>query len=440
MKRGLCTEDHERYRDTVREFLARTVVPHLQDWDDRHLVDREALRAAARTGVYALAVPEQYGGAGETDYRYRLVVKEETARVHATSFAVTLGLQDDIVLHYLLNLCTEEQKRRWLPGFATGDLLGAIAMTEPGAGSDLQGTTTAVRNGENWILNGHKTFISSGTSADIAVVAARTDAAAGKRGLSLFVVERGMAGFTSGAPLRKLGLHGQDTAELHFDDVVVPQANLLGVEGHGLFHLFDNLVPERVGVIAETAARARVIFEETLRYTKERRAFGRAIADFQHTRLELAEMATELDVAETYVDRTILAYNAGELTAVDAAKGKWYLSELQKRVVDRCLQLHGGYGLHDGVPGRARLRRHPHPHHLRGDHRDHEGDHRPRSRRLTVERWPSVKRWRGGRGASAWPPRPRRSRGTGRCGSWSARSAPPRRASRGAGSTIRLPN
>ncbi|MFB7718274.1 MULTISPECIES: acyl-CoA dehydrogenase family protein [unclassified Nocardia] len=345
MRRSLYTADHERYREAVREYFAREVVPHIEHWDEQYLVDRDAIRSAAENGIFGLSVPAEYGGSGETDYRYPMIVREESARVYATSFMVTVSMQEDIILHYLLNLCTEEQKRRWLRGFATGDTIGAIAMTEPGAGSDLQGIkTTAVRSGTDWILNGQKTFISCGTSADIVIVAARTDPRAGSRGLSLFVVERGAEGFSSGAPLRKLGLHGQDTAELYFDNVVVPQENLLGTEGRGLFHLFDNLVPERMGIIAVSYAGARRVFTDTVRYTRERKAFGQAVADFQHTRFELAEMATELDVAEAYVDKAILAYNGGELTAIDAAKGKWYLSELQKRVIDRCLQLHGGYG------------------------------------------------------------------------------------------------
>ncbi|RMI31495.1 acyl-CoA dehydrogenase family protein [Nocardia stercoris] len=345
MRRTLYTDDHEAYRTVVREYLQREVVPHMETWDEQHLVDRAAIRSAARNGVFALWVPEEYGGSGETDYRYQLVVKEEIARTRATSFGFTIGMQDDIILHYLLALATDEQKRRWLPGFATGDIIGAIAMTEPGTGSDLQGIkTTAVRAGDSWIINGQKTFISCGTSADIVVVAARTDAEAGSRGFSLFVVERGTPGFRSGSPLRKLGLQGQDTSELFFDDVVVPAANLLGTEGQGLIHLMANLVPERLGVIAGAYSDARAIFDQTVAYVKERKAFGKPLGGFQNTRFVLAELATELDVAEAYVDNVIRAYNAGELTPIDAAKGKWYLSDLQNRVIDRCLQLHGGYG------------------------------------------------------------------------------------------------
>jgi alkylation response protein AidB-like acyl-CoA dehydrogenase len=249
------------------------------------------------------------------------------------------------VLPYLLSLATDEQKQRWLPGMASGEQLWAIAMTEPGTGSDLQGISTAARRaGEDWVLSGAKTFISSGTSADLIIVAARTDPDAGPAGFSLFVVERGMPGFTTGRQLEKIGLHAQDTAELFFDNVVVPQANLLGTEGHGLFHLFNNLVHERIGIVSGSYAAARQVFEDTRKYSRERNAFGRPIGDFQNTRFVLAKIATELDVAEAYVDKMVLAYNAGGVDQVDAAKGKYYLSELQKSVVDRCLQFFGGYG------------------------------------------------------------------------------------------------
>jgi alkylation response protein AidB-like acyl-CoA dehydrogenase len=349
MRRALYTDDHEQYRETVREFLAREVEPHYLAWEEEALIDRSVFKAAAAQGVYALAVPEEYGGAGERDYRFRMVVNEEVARIGATSFGMTLGLQDDLVLAYLLDLTTEEQKLRWLGPFAQGELLGALAMTEPGTGSDLQGIRTAARrDGDgpdaDWILNGQKTFISSAMTADFVIVAARTDPEAGSRGFSLLVVERGMPGFSSGRKLKKVGLHGQDTGELFFSDVRVPAANLIGTEGHGLMHLMSHLPQERLGLIASGYTAARAVYEETARYCFERKAFGRPIGDFQNSRFVLAEMETELDVAEAYVDRCVTAFNAGELTPVEAAKGKWYVTELQKRVTDRCLQLFGGYG------------------------------------------------------------------------------------------------
>ncbi|MEH3135620.1 MAG: acyl-CoA dehydrogenase family protein [Mycolicibacterium neoaurum] len=345
MKRSLYEADHEAYRDTVREFLAREVVPHQHDWDEQRWIDRSVFARAAKSGIYALQVPETYGGSGEADYRYRMIVCEEIARINALSFGLTVSLQDDLVLHYLLDLTNDEQKQRWLPGFAAGELIGALAMTEPSAGSDLRGMrTTARRDGENWILNGQKTFISSGIMSDVLVVAAKTDPDGGSRAFSLFVVERDTPGFERGRKLDKLGLPAQDTAELYFEDAVVPAANLLGDEGKGLQYLMSHLPRERLGVTAKAMATTRAIFDATVEYCQNRQAFGAPLTDKQHVRFELAEMETEIDIAEAYTDRSVLAYNAGELSAVDAAKGKWYLSELQKRVIDRCLQLHGGYG------------------------------------------------------------------------------------------------
>ncbi|AHC26057.1 MULTISPECIES: acyl-CoA dehydrogenase family protein [Mycobacteriaceae] len=345
MKRSLYEADHEAYRDTVREFLAREVVPHQHDWDEQRWIDRSVFARAAKSGIYALQVPETYGGSGEADYRYRMIVCEEIARINALSFGLTVSLQDDLVLHYLLDLTNDEQKQRWLPGFAAGDLIGALAMTEPSAGSDLRGMrTTARRDGDNWILNGQKTFISSGIMSDVLVVAAKTDPDGGSRAFSLFVVERDTPGFERGRKLDKLGLPAQDTAELYFEDAVVPAANLLGDEGKGLQYLMSHLPRERLGVTAKAMATTRAIFDATVEYCQNRQAFGAPLTDKQHVRFELAEMETEIDLAEAYTDRSVLAYNAGELSAVDAAKGKWYLSELQKRVIDRCLQLHGGYG------------------------------------------------------------------------------------------------
>lgn len=340
MQRTLYTEDHEAYRNTVREFLNREVVPFHEDWERERWIDRTVFARAAKAGIYALQVGQEYGGAEEPDYRYRMVVCEEVARANALSFGVTISLQDDLVLHYLVDLTNDEQKRRWLPGFAAGELVGALAMTEPGAGSDLRGIrTTAHRDGDDWLLNGQKTFISSGIMADLVIVAART----GEK-LSLFVVERDTPGFERGRKLDKIGLPAQDTAELYFRDARVPAKNLLGEQGQGLRYLMSHLPRERLGVTAEAIATTRAIFESTAEYCRQRKAFGAPLTDKQHIRFELAEMLTEIDVAQTFVDQSVISYNAGELTPVDAAKGKWYVSELQKRVIDRCLQLHGGYG------------------------------------------------------------------------------------------------
>jgi alkylation response protein AidB-like acyl-CoA dehydrogenase len=345
VERSLYEADHEAYRETVREFLAREVAPYQHDWDQERWIDRAVFTRAAKAGIYALQIGEQYGGAEESDYRYRMVVCEEIARVNALSFGLTISLQDDLVLHYLLDLTNEEQKKRWLPTFAAGEIIGALAMTEPGAGSDLRGMrTNAHRDGDVWILNGQKTFISSGIMADVVVVAARTNPDDGSHSFSLFAVERDTPGFERGRKLDKIGLPAQDTAELYFRDAQVPAANLLGEQGNGLQYLMGHLPRERLGVTAKAMATTRVIYEKTVEYCKQRKAFGGPLTDQQHVRFELAEMSTEIDIAQAYVDKSVLAYNAGELTPVDAAKGKWYVSELQKRVVDRCLQLHGGYG------------------------------------------------------------------------------------------------
>jgi long-chain-acyl-CoA dehydrogenase len=345
MRRTLFTADHEAYRETVREFIAREITPHYDSWEEARLVDRSAWLAAGKMGIVGLAVPEQYGGSGELDYRYRYVVAEEIARTGTTSFGAGLGLQDDIVIPYIADLGTDEQKARWLPGMAAGELICAIAMTEPGTGSDLQGIkTSAVRDGDDWILNGQKTFITSGIHADIVIVAARTDRKAGSRGFSLLVVERGMDGFTRGRKLHKVGLAGQDTAELSFDNVRVPAGNLLGEEGGGLIHLMERLPRERLSIAVSAISCARAAYEWTKGYAFDRTAFGKPIGDFQNTRFALAEMLTEIDVTQAYVDNAVLAINDDQLSAVEAAQAKWWASELQKRVVDRCVQLHGGYG------------------------------------------------------------------------------------------------
>jgi len=345
MQRTFFDTDHEAYREVVREFLTREVEPHYERWETDRLIDRSAWLAAGRSGIIGLAVPEAYGGSGVTDYRFRNVVSEEIARTATTSFGGGIATHDDVVIPYVLMLGTEEQKQRWLPGMAAGELIGAIAMTEPGIGSDLQGIkTTAVRDGDDWIVNGQKTFISNGIHSDLVIVVARTDPSAGSKGFSLLVVERGMPGFSRGRKLHKVGLAGQDTAELVFEDVRVPTNNLLGTEGSGFIHLMENLPLERMSIAVIAIAAAKAAYQWTRDYVFERKAFGKPIGDLQNTRFALAEMLTEIEVTESHIDRCVLALNAGELTAVDASKGKWWASELQKRVVDRCVQLHGGYG------------------------------------------------------------------------------------------------
>ncbi len=346
MQRDIYDEEHQLYRETVREFIAREVTPKYEEWEKAGVIDRSVFKSAVAAGVYGLEVPQRFGGPEVSDYRYRSVVCEEMATARATSLSISFSNQDDLVLYYLLDLGTEAQLARWIPRFATGDLIGALAMTEPGAGSDLRGIrTTAVRDGQRWVLNGAKTFITHALTSDVVIVAARTEGGnSEKQGLSLFVVEDGMEGFTRGKKLDKVGLRSQDTGELFFDDVVLDDIHLLGQEGRGLHHMMSHLPRERLGTSITAVADARSIFDLTVQYCFQRRAFKQFIGDFQATRFALAEMATELDIAQTYVDKQLVDYNNQRLTPVDAAKGKWWTTELQKRVVDQCVQLHGGYG------------------------------------------------------------------------------------------------
>ncbi|MEV6673076.1 acyl-CoA dehydrogenase family protein [Streptomyces sp. NPDC051162] len=343
MKRQIFTADHEAFRQVVRTFLAKEVVPHHARWERDGIVPREAWLAAGRQGLLGLAVPEEYGGGGTTDFRHSAVLTEEFARAGAAGLAV--GLHNDVIGPYLTSLATDGQKRRWLPGFCSGEIITAVAMTEPGAGSDLQGIrTTAEDRGDHWLLNGSKTFISNGILADLVIVVARTTPQGGAKGLSLLVAERGMPGFERGRNLDKIGQKAQDTAELFFQDVRIPKENLLG-DLHGAFgHLMTNLAQERMTIAVAGIAAAEHLLELTTRYVKEREAFGRPLARLQHVRFEIAEMATECAVTRAFVDRCITDHTAGELDAVHASMAKWWATELQKRVADRCLQLHGGYG------------------------------------------------------------------------------------------------
>jgi len=336
--------EHIAFRESAREFFRREVVPFHDEWEKNGIVDRSVWLKAGKQGLLGLDVDERFGGGGVRDFRYLATLTEEQIRVAASG--VGFGLHNEVVAPYLNDLATEEQKARWLPGFCSGEIITAIAMTEPGAGSDLQAVaTTAVREGDHYVLNGAKTFITNGINADLVIVVARTDPAAkGSKGMSLIVVERGMAGFERGRNLDKIGMKAQDTAELFFSDVRVPVANLLGEENRGFLHLMHNLPQERLGIATAAVAGAETVFAHTVEYVRGRTAFGRSIGSFQNTRFELAEMDTELDIARTYVDDCVLRHLDGDLDAVAAAKAKWWCTDLQKRVVDRCLQLHGGYG------------------------------------------------------------------------------------------------
>jgi long-chain-acyl-CoA dehydrogenase len=346
-RRDLFDDEHEAFRETVRQFLSRQVVDHVENWDRQADVPREVWLAAGRQGLLGLNVPEQYGGGGTEDYRFRVAMIEACARVPATSLAAGFATQTDIVLPYVNHLATPEQSARWLPKLVTGEYIGAIAMTEPGTGSDLQGITTcAKQDGDGWVLNGAKTFITNGIHADLVVVVARTagNQTGGSSAFSLFMVEDGTAGFTRGRKLDKVGLKAQDTAELFFDNVRLGQEQLLGQVGGGLPTLMSHLPLERLSIAVTACAGARAALAWTLDYVSERRAFGRPIAQFQNTQFAVAEMVTELDVTQSYVDNLVLALNRNALDPVDAAKAKWWATEMHKRVVDRCVQLFGGYG------------------------------------------------------------------------------------------------
>jgi alkylation response protein AidB-like acyl-CoA dehydrogenase len=343
MQRNLFTEDHEAFRQLARDFVEKDVVPAYPEWEKGGRMPREVFAKMGSLGMLGMAIDEEYGGGGEPDYRYNVVLQEEAARALVT--LSTVRTQLEVILPYFLHYADEEQRKRWFPGLADGTLLTAIAMTEPGAGSDLAGMrTTAVRDGDDWIINGSKTFISAGINSDLVVVVARTDPEAGHKGFSLLVVERDMEGFSRGRKLDKMGQHAADTAELNFEDVRVPAANLLGKEGRGFYHLMENLPSERLSIAIAGVAGARATFTETLQYVKDRKAFGQPIGSFQNSRFVMAELETELDIAEQYVDRCLRAVVDKELTAVEAAKAKWWCTELGKKVVDACLQLHGGYG------------------------------------------------------------------------------------------------
>jgi alkylation response protein AidB-like acyl-CoA dehydrogenase len=345
MRRTIFEEEHDLFRASFRQFLDKEVVPHIDEWERAGIADRSIYRVAGDAGFFGMNVPEEYGGGGVDDFRYNLVMAEETEYAGAHAAAMGMGLHNDICLPYFLHPTNDEQKARWLPGICSGESITAVAMTEPGAGSDLAGIkTTARRDGDHYVVNGSKTFITNGINADLVIVAVKTDPKERHRGMSLVVVERGMPGFERGRNLEKVGMHAQDTAELFFQDVRVPVANRLGEEGEGFRWLVHNLAQERLSIAMAAVAAARAAYEWTLAYCKDRQAFGQPIGSFQNSRFRLAEMATEVAVGEAFVDQCVLARNAGTLTVEDAAMAKWWTTELQGRVTDVGVQLHGGYG------------------------------------------------------------------------------------------------
>jgi len=345
MRRTLFEAEHEALRATVREFVDRHVRPREAEFIQAREIPRDVWLEAGKQGLLGLQVPEEYGGGGVADdYRFSVVVGEELSGF-SVALGSSFGIHADVNAPYLVKLTTEEQRRRWLPGYCSGELWTAIGMTEASGGSDLAALrTTAVRDGDTWVLNGSKTFITNGYNADLVIVAARTDPARGARGISLFAVETGMAGFSRGRKLDKVGQPEADTAELFFEDVRVPQANLIGRPDHGFIHMMEHLPQERIGAAVANLALTRSVLTETLGYVKDRKAFGQPVGSFQYNKFLLAELETKVAVSQAFVDACVLAHIAGELTPVDAAKAKWWTAQVQSEVLDACVQLHGGYG------------------------------------------------------------------------------------------------
>jgi acyl-CoA dehydrogenase len=348
MKRKIFDEEHEMFRDSVRSFMQKEIGPHSDEWHEKGIVDREAFLKAGEQGLLLMWADEKYGGAGVPDFRYEQVLIEENVRYGDAGFFVTL--HNRLVGPYIGELGTEEQKARWLPKCISGEHILAVAITEPGAGSDVAGIRTKAEDkGDHWLLNGSKIYISNGILADLVVVVARTDPNT-RHGLSLFVVERGMEGFERGRNLKKMGLKSQDTAELFFNNVKVPKENLLGELNRGFYQLMHFLAEERLLGAVGYLATCNAAFDVTMDYIKERKAFGQTIADFQNTRFKMADMRMEIDIAQAFLDQCVLEHNEGKLSADDAAKAKLFTSELEGRVVDACVQLHGGAGYMDEYP------------------------------------------------------------------------------------------
>jgi acyl-CoA dehydrogenase len=348
MKRRIFNEEHEMFRDSVRGFLQNEIGPHSDEWHEKGIVDREAFLKTGEQGLLLMWADEKYGGAGVSDFRYEQILIEENVKYGDPGFF--MALHSRLVGPYIGELGTEEQKARWLPKCISGEHILAVAITEPGAGSDVAGIRTRAEDkGDHWLLNGSKIYISNGILADLVVVVARTDPNT-RHGLSLFVVERGMEGFERGRNLKKMGLKSQDTAELFFNNVKVPKENLLGELNRGFYQLMHFLAEERLLGAVGYLATANAAFDVTMEHIKERKAFGRTIADFQNTRFKMADMRMEIDIAQTFIDQCVIEHDAGDLSADDAAKAKLYTSELEGRVVDACVQLHGGAGYMEEYP------------------------------------------------------------------------------------------
>ena len=343
--RDLFDDDHQAFRESFAAFIAKEMTPHYLQWEADGIAPREIYAAAGQFGFLGVAVPEEFGGGGANDFRFNMVLAEELAAAGIGGAGLGLTLHNDITTPYFIEYCNPEQAARWLPGIASGELITAIAMTEPGTGSDLASiASTAVRDGDEYVLNGSKTFITNGINSDLVIVVAKTDPSQRHSGMSLLVVERGMPGFERGRNLDKIGMHSQDTAELFFRDVRVPAANLLGEEGKAFTYLTANLAQERLSIAVSGVASARAALEWTVAYVKERTAFGQPIATFQNTKFTLAEVATSVEVAQAFIDQCVVKLNAGRLSAAEAAQAKYWCTELQQKAIDACLQLFGGYG------------------------------------------------------------------------------------------------
>lgn len=345
LPRTIYDTEHDEFRRSFRRWLDTSVAPYHEEWERSGIGPRSIWREAGELGFLGLTVPEEFGGGGTDDYRFAAVMSEEIGATGLIGVPHGFTLHNDIALPYFLELCNEEQKSRWLPSMVTGENITALAITEPNTGSDVAGIrTTAVRNGDVYVVNGSKTFISNGINSDTIITAVRTDPTAGRRGISLLVLERGMVGFERGRNLEKIGQHSQDTAELFFNDVAVPIDNLLGVEGEGMHYLMQNLAQERLGIAVEAVAVAKAALLWTIDYAKNRHAFGQSLVQFQNTKFVLAELFSEVQIGQTYVDKCVELHCSKQLDATQAAVAKLWCTEMQNRVVDRCLQLHGGYG------------------------------------------------------------------------------------------------
>jgi alkylation response protein AidB-like acyl-CoA dehydrogenase len=355
MERTGFDDEHHMFREAFRTFVDREMVPNRERWEEAGIVDRELFAKAGASGFLAMSIPEEFGGAGVHDFRYNQIVAEEVCAADVYPAGLGMTLHSDVCLPYFLDYCNDEQKKRWLPGIASGELITAVGMTEPGIGSDLASmTTTAIRDGDEYVINGSKTFITNGILSDLVILACKTDPSERHKGMSLVVVEAGTEGFERGRNLDKVGMHSQDTAELFFNDARVPVENRIGEEGEGFLLLVKNLPQERLSIAVAGVGHARAILNWTIQYCEERNAFGQKIGSFQNSRFKLAEMHTEITIAETFVDRCVAALNEGTLTAEEAAMAKWWCTELQKKVADIGVQLHGGYGyMNEYAVGRA---------------------------------------------------------------------------------------